>query len=108
PICEDLKESGALLSARRDESTKHSYPHSWRSKAKIIYRCTPQWFVPMDVPIDHDVPRCADEAEIRAAQGDGETLRETALHEIREKIRFVPERGKRRLESMVEGRPDWV
>ncbi|HEY9092966.1 isoleucine--tRNA ligase [Parasphingorhabdus sp.] len=106
PICEDLRAAGALLSASDD--FVHSYPHSWRSKAKIIYRCTPQWFVPMDVPIDHDVPRCADEAEIRAAQGDGETLRETALHEIREKIRFVPERGKRRLESMVEGRPDWV
>ncbi|MEW4468538.1 isoleucine--tRNA ligase [Parasphingorhabdus sp. JC815] len=106
PICQDLREAGALLSASDD--FVHSYPHSWRSKAKIIYRCTPQWFVPMDVPIDHDVPRCADEAEIRAAQGEGETLRETALHEIREKIRFVPERGKRRLESMVEGRPDWV
>src|SRR5690554_2975893 len=106
PICEDLRAAGALLSASDD--FVHSYPHSWRSKAKIIYRCTPQWFVPMDVPIDHDVPRCAAEAEIRAEQGDGETLRETALHEIREKIRFVPERGKRRLESMVEGRPDWV
>ena len=108
PICNDLREVGALLSAKNDETTRHSYPHSWRSKAKIIYRCTPQWFVPMDKVIDRDTPRCAAEANIRAAQGDGETLRETALHEIREKIRFVPERGKRRLESMVEGRPDWV
>ena len=106
PICSDLREAGALLSASDDFN--HSYPHSWRSKAKIIYRCTPQWFVPMDKVIDRDTPRCAAEANIRSAQGDGETLRETALHEIREKIRFVPERGKRRLESMVEGRPDWV
>ncbi|WP_417593009.1 isoleucine--tRNA ligase [Parasphingorhabdus sp.] len=106
PICSDLREAGALLSASAD--FKHSYPHSWRSKAKIIYRCTPQWFVPMDAPIDHDVPRCADEAAIRAEQGDGETLREIALDEIREHVRFVPERGRRRLESMVEGRPDWV
>jgi len=106
PICSDLREAGALLSASDDFT--HSYPHSWRSKAKIIYRCTPQWFVPMDAPIDHDVPRCADEAAIRADQGDGETLREIALDEIRNKVRFVPERGRRRLESMVEGRPDWV
>ncbi|HCH94001.1 MAG TPA: isoleucine--tRNA ligase, partial [Erythrobacter sp.] len=46
PICSDLREAGALLSASDDY--QHSYPHSWRSKAKVIYRCTPQWFVPMD------------------------------------------------------------
>uniref|UniRef100_UPI001BFEC45C class I tRNA ligase family protein n=1 Tax=Sphingopyxis soli TaxID=592051 RepID=UPI001BFEC45C len=46
PICSDLRDAGALLAASADY--KHSYPHSWRSKAKVIYRCTPQWFVPMD------------------------------------------------------------
>ncbi|MEE4199930.1 class I tRNA ligase family protein, partial [Erythrobacter sp.] len=46
PICSDLRQAGALLSASADYH--HSYPHSWRSKAKVIYRCTPQWFVPMD------------------------------------------------------------
>ncbi|OQW43685.1 MAG: isoleucine--tRNA ligase [Proteobacteria bacterium SG_bin6] len=45
PVCEDLKRAGALLSA---QPYPHSYPHSWRSKAKLIFRCTPQWFVPMD------------------------------------------------------------
>uniref|UniRef100_UPI00140B019C class I tRNA ligase family protein n=1 Tax=Sphingosinicella sp. YJ22 TaxID=1104780 RepID=UPI00140B019C len=49
PICSDLREAGALLAASDD--FKHSYPHSWRSKAKVIYRCTPQWFIPMDRPI---------------------------------------------------------
>ena len=39
PICEDLRASGGLLAASADY--KHSYPHSWRSKAKVIYRCTP-------------------------------------------------------------------
>jgi len=29
----------------------------------------------MDKVIDRDIARCADEAEIRARQGDGETLR---------------------------------
>ena len=46
PICSDLREAGALLAASAD--FQHSYPHSWRSKAKVIYRCTPQWFIPMD------------------------------------------------------------
>ena len=40
-----LIERNALFARGR---LKHSYPHSWRSKAKVIYRCTPQWFVPMD------------------------------------------------------------
>ncbi|MCR5869862.1 MULTISPECIES: isoleucine--tRNA ligase [unclassified Sphingomonas] len=46
PICTDLRAAGALLAASDDFA--HSYPHSWRSKAKIIFRCTPQWFIPMD------------------------------------------------------------
>ena len=49
PICTDLREAGALLAASAD--FKHSYPHSWRSKAKVIYRCTPQWFIAMDKPL---------------------------------------------------------
>ncbi len=105
PICSDLREAGALLAASQDY--KHSYPHSWRSKAKVIFRCTPQWFVPMDKKIDRDVPRCAEEAAIRAAQGDGETLREIAMREI-ERVQFIPEKGRNRIGSMVAGRPDWV
>jgi isoleucyl-tRNA synthetase len=46
PICADLREAGALLAASADYA--HSYPHSWRSKAKLIFRATPQWFIPMD------------------------------------------------------------
>jgi isoleucyl-tRNA synthetase len=88
PICSDLREAGGLLSASDD--FQHSYPHSWRSKAKVIYRCTPQWFVRMDEALE-----------------SGKTLREAALSEI-DKTRFVPERGRKRLRSMVEGRPDWV
>ncbi|GGC29344.1 isoleucine--tRNA ligase [Novosphingobium marinum] len=90
PICEDLKSAGALLSASADY--QHSYPHSWRSKKKIIFRCTPQWFVPMDKPMQ--------------AHGD-RTLRETALGALAE-TRFVPAKGRNRIGSMVEGRPDWV
>ncbi|WP_097091370.1 isoleucine--tRNA ligase [Novosphingobium sp. Chol11] len=106
PICTDLREAGGLLAASDD--FKHSYPHSWRSKAKIIFRCTPQWFIPMDRAINDGImPRCAEEEAILARQGNGATLRGTALDAI-EKTRWVPERSINRIRSMVEGRPDWV
>ena len=106
PICSGLEEAGALLAASAD--FQHSYPHSWRSKARIIYRCTPQWFIPMDRPItDSAMARCAEEERIMAAQGNGATLRDLALNAV-EATRWVPERSKNRIRSMVEGRPDWV
>ncbi|MEC8772686.1 MAG: class I tRNA ligase family protein, partial [Pseudomonadota bacterium] len=37
----------------------------------------------------------------------GGTLRSRAMSEI-ERVRFIPEKGRRRIGSMVEGRPDWV
>ncbi len=88
PICTALRDAGGLLAASADY--KHSYPHSWRSKAKVIYRCTPQWFVPMDKPVNN-----------------GETLRETAVRAIAA-TRWIPEKGRNRIGAMVEGRPDWV
>ncbi|MGE4305174.1 MAG: isoleucine--tRNA ligase [Novosphingobium sp.] len=90
PICSDLRDTGCLLAASADY--QHSYPHSWRSKAKVIYRCTPQWFVPMDKPM---------------AAGGGFTLRETAHNALAE-TRFVPAKGRNRIGAMVDGRPDWV
>ncbi|MEO0440853.1 MAG: isoleucine--tRNA ligase [Pseudomonadota bacterium] len=115
PICSDLRDAGALLSASAD--FQHSYPHSWRSKAKIIYRCTPQWFVPMDTDLTHlpakHLHEKSWEDEGGAVDMNDETLcgspslRQVALTEI-DKTRFVPERGHRRLQSMLEGRPDWV
>ncbi|WP_442678733.1 isoleucine--tRNA ligase [Sphingomonas sp. ASY06-1R] len=53
PICSDLREAGALLAASADYS--HSYPHSWRSKAKVIFRATPQWFIAMDKGIAGEI-----------------------------------------------------
>ncbi|WEK43125.1 MAG: isoleucine--tRNA ligase [Candidatus Sphingomonas colombiensis] len=105
PICSDLRAAGALLAASDDFT--HSYPHSWRSKAKVIFRCTPQWFIPVDKKIDRQMALCATEAEIRAEQGEGQTLRETAVAAIAA-TRFVPEKGRNRIGAMVEGRPDWV
>ncbi|MFN2099245.1 isoleucine--tRNA ligase [Altererythrobacter sp. MF3-039] len=115
PICSDLREAGALLSASADYA--HSYPHSWRSKAKVIFRCTPQWFVPMDKDLTHLEPKSAEDKSWESEGGAidpseetvcaAPTLRERAMAEIA-RVRFVPEKGRNRLGSMVEGRPDWV
>ena len=102
PICTALAEVGALVAASADY--RHSYPHSWRSKAKVIYRCTPQWFVPMDRVMDPILPPGADDLDAMLAP---RTLRERAVKAIAE-TRFVPEKGRNRLGAMVEGRPDWV
>ena len=86
-----LIEAGNLLARGRVE---HSYPHSWRSKAPVLFRNTPQWFIRLDAPID-------------AAAHGGRTLRETALKAI-DVTAFYPEAGRNRIRSMVEGRPDWL
>jgi isoleucyl-tRNA synthetase len=109
PICTDLKSAGGLLAASTDYH--HSYPHSWRSKAKVIYRCTPQWFVPMDRPVD--MPHAESRAENRwdneggALEQPNATLRQIAVQAIAD-TRWVPEKGRNRIGAMVEGRPDWV
>jgi isoleucyl-tRNA synthetase len=110
PICTDLREVGALLSAG---DFRHSYPHSWRSKARVIYRCTPQWFVAMDRPIgaSTSLGTSGDEggtpSPLVPSEVEGRTLRGIALSEI-SRVRFVPDKGRNRIGSMVEGRPDWV
>ncbi len=113
PICTDLREVGALLAASDDFA--HSYPHSWRSKAKVIFRATPQWFIPMDQPQHPPVEIAPIElgadmgiaAPLGHGQGNGPTLRHIALDAI-ERTRWVPERSRNRIRSMVEQRPDWV
>ncbi len=86
-VMERLIEAGNLLARSR---LTHSYPHSWRSKAPVIYRNTPQWFIRMDEPIDGD-----------------ETLRQRALAAI-DATAFHPRAGQTRIRAMVEGRPDWL
>lgn len=86
-VIEKLIEAGTLLARGRLE---HSYPHSWRSKAPVIFRNTPQWFIRMDQSLK-----------------SGDTLRETALTAI-DQTTFHPAAGKNRIRSMVESRPDWL
>ena len=67
----------------------HSYPHSWRSHAPVIYRNAAQWFVSMG---DEHV--------------DGTGLRSVALDALLN-TDFYPASGQKRLISMIENRPDW-
>ena len=78
----ELKNNKALVGKG---SLRHSYPHSWRSKAPVIFRNTPQWFIGMEA----------------------NELRKKALDSI-EKVKWFPDQGKKRIFSMIENRPDWV
>lgn len=92
-IIEKLVEVGGLLARGK---IKHSYPHSWRSKAPIIYRNTPQWFASVDRKLDDGMGEM------------GESIRERALRSIDELVKWTPQKGRNRLFSMIEDRPDWV
>jgi isoleucyl-tRNA synthetase len=81
-VMEALQNSERLLARGK---LRHQYPHSWRSKAPLIFRNTPQWFISMQT-------------------GD---LRNKALASI-ENVEWLPAAGRNRIFSMVENRPDWV
>ena len=92
-VIEKLIEVGGLLARGK---IKHSYPHSWRSKAPIIYRNTPQWFAAIDRVVGDDQDTY------------GKTIRERALASIDQLVEWTPKTGRNRLYSMIEARPDWV
>ncbi len=85
--------AGALIARGR---LTHSYPHSWRSKAPLIFRNTPQWFVAIDKPLDDGMGQY------------GDTIRQRALTSIDELVEWTPPTGRNRLHAMIEQRPDWV
>jgi isoleucyl-tRNA synthetase len=80
-VLEVLEAKGKLL---HHQAILHSYPHCWRHKTPIIFRATPQWFISMEK----------------------NKLREQALSEVK-RVSWIPEWGQARIESMMEGRPDW-
>ncbi len=80
-VIEKLREQKKLLASGE---LVHQYPHSWRSKAPLVHRATPQWFISME----------------------SHGLRNKALKAIDE-TKFYPNKGKERLKSMIELRPDW-
>jgi len=80
-IINELTNSNSLLGKGK---LKHSYPHSWRSKAPLVHRATPQWFISMET----------------------NKLRQKSLTAIGN-TKFYPAVGQNRLRSMIETRPDW-
>ena len=92
-VIKALHAAGALFAKGK---LRHSYPHSWRSKAPLIFRNTPQWFVAIDKPLDDGMGT------------HGETIRARALNSITQLVEWIPVTGRNRLYSMIEARPDWV
>jgi len=80
-VIKEMIDAGGLLAKGR---LRHSYPHSWRSKAPLIFRNTSQWFISMET----------------------NDLRAKALSAI-DATSFYPPQGRNRLYSMIESRPDW-
>ena len=93
-VIKALIDAGMLIARGR---LKHQYPHSWRSKKPVIFRNTPQWFIAMDRPI----------GLLSGTTRHGATLRELAYAAIKA-TRWVPEQGERRINGMIESKPDWV
>jgi isoleucyl-tRNA synthetase len=89
-VLHELRLRKALL---HQENYHHSYPHCWRSKTPVIFRAMDQWFI----RLDHRVSR---------TDRPDRSFKECALEEI-ERVRWVPEWGKSRIEAAVKGRPDW-
>jgi isoleucyl-tRNA synthetase len=91
-IVQTLRDSGHMFF---DHRFTHSYPHDWRGKTPVIFRCTEQWFVSVDL----------------ATKRDGKSIRQLGLDSVEasdpDSVRFVPEWGRNRMRGMLESRPDW-
>ncbi len=105
PVCSDLREVGR--SPQRVHRLSTQLSTLWRTQGQG------------DLPLHAAVVRadgspaqppnslCDVEEAIRSEQGENRTLRGIALAEI-DRVQFYPEKGRNRIGSMVEGRPDWV
>ncbi len=80
-VCDEIKKNNNLIS---QGILVHSYPHSWRSKAPLVYKNTSQWFISMET----------NELRVKALKAIDETD-------------FFPKQGQKRLRSMIQDRPDW-
>ena len=80
-VIKKLREQKKLLA---NGELVHSYPHSWRSKAPLVHRATPQWFISME----------------------SHGLRKKALKAL-DDTTFYPNKGRERIKAMIETRPDW-
>ena len=100
-VMDKLIEAGNLLARSR---VTHSYPHSWRSKAPVIYRNTPQWFIRMDEPLSLSEESGFPDGRADRGWPDPAPARPASI----DATAFHPRTGQTRIRAMVEGRPDWL
>jgi isoleucyl-tRNA synthetase len=86
-VIDHLNKAGWLV---KQQKITHSYPHCWRSKTPVIFRATEQWFISVDSVIP----------------GYDKSLRDLAL-EAAKNVKWIPDWGQKRIEGMLESRPDW-
>ena len=79
PIAEHLEKTGNLFALQK---IIHQYPHCWRCHKPVIFRATSQWFCSVD-DFKEDAVRASED------------------------VKWFPEWGKDRLQSMVRERADW-
>ncbi|MGQ0699522.1 MAG: isoleucine--tRNA ligase [Panacagrimonas sp.] len=94
-ILQALEERGALV---KRAALTHSFPHCWRHKTPLIFRATPQWFISMEL-VDGKPPE-------GDSGGNPKSVRMRALMAIAA-VKWIPEWGFDRIQSMILGRPDW-
>ena len=111
-IVDFMRERGVLLFS---ENYAHRYPHCWRCKNPVIFRATPQWFIAMDAMAEEPTEKDEDDRDrsnftsnfVGGELIDGSSLREMALHEVDNRVKFIPAWGHDRMRNMLSGRPDW-
>src|SRR2546430_15714932 len=111
-IVEFMRERGVLLFA---ENYAHRYPHCWRCKNPVIFRATPQWFIAMDSLAEEPTEKDEDDRDrsnftsnfVGGEMIDSSSLRAMALHEVDERVKWIPAWGHDRMRNMLSGRPDW-
>jgi isoleucyl-tRNA synthetase len=111
-IVDFMRERGVLLFS---ENYAHRYPHCWRCKNPVIFRATPQWFIAMDRMAEEPTEKDEDDRDrsnftsnfVGGELIDGSSLREMALHEVDNRVKFIPAWGHDRMRNMLSGRPDW-
>ncbi len=86
-VIERLEQDGFLVA---EQKITHSYPHCWRSKTPVIFRATEQWFISVDKELTRE----------------NKALRDLALDAVKN-VTWIPAWGQKRIEGMLESRPDW-
>jgi len=102
-VLEELRHRQALL---HQENYSHSYPHCWRSKTPIIFRAMDQWFIEIDHAADQWFTPTDPTAPAGVATDASPTFRARVLDEI-DRVNWVPDWGKGRIQAAVKSRPDW-